>query len=291
MSAEVSTLTRLIDNEVIQAMGLPLDGWLSGRIHPILSRATRRFSEMFVEVDHIIAAQGLPAGAQWLLLNLVKGFETRGAEHVPEAGPLIIASNHPGTVDSVTLAAVSRRGDLKIIAGAIPFLQNLPNISRHLIFTSYEDTHNRMVVVREAIRHLRSGGALLLFADGNIDPDPSFMPHAEEALHRWSRSIEIFLHNVPQTQVITSIVSHVIDPRYMRHPITWLRRARPDRQRLAMMIQVIQQMLGKQLELVPRVSFGDLLNLQAFRDSDEALQQIIIESAKGLLKAHLEWQT
>jgi hypothetical protein len=289
MSADVSTLTRLIDNEVIQAMGLPVDGWLSERIHSILSRATHRFSEMFVEVDRIVAAQGLPAGARWLLLNLVKGLETRGAEHIPTSGPLIIASNHPGTVDSVSLAAASQRCDLRIIAGAIPFLQDLSNVSRHLIFTSYDDAHNRMVVMREAIRHLRSGGALLLFADGHIDPDPAFMPHAEDELHRWSRSIEIFLRNVPQTQVITSIVSNVIDPRYMRHPITWLRRARQDRQRLAMMIQVIQQMLGEQLNLVPRVSFGELLNLPSIENTNDALQTIIA-SARQLLQSHLEWQ-
>ncbi len=286
MSVEVSTLTRLIDNEVIQAMGLPVDSWLGERLHPLLARATRHFSELFAEVDRIIAAQGLPAGARWLLLQLVKGFEARGTESIPRAGPLVIASNHPGTVDSVTLAATAQRTDLKIVAGAIPFLQNLPNVSRHLIYTSYEDAHNRMVVMRESIRHLRRGGALLLFAGGHIDPDPSFMPRAEEELTHWSRSLEIFIRSAPQTQVITSIVSNVLDPRYMRHPITWLRRARPDRQRLAMMMQVIQQMLGRKLDLVPRVSFGELLNLQSIGNPERALQTTI-DSARRLLRSHL----
>lgn len=290
MSIEVSTLTHLINNEVIQAMGLPTESWLGQRLHPLLARATRRFSEMFVEVDRIVAAQGLPAGARWLLLQLVKGFEARGVEHIPRQGPLVIASNHPGTVDSVTLAATAQRSDLKIVAGAIPFLQNLPNISKHLIYTSYDNAYNRMVVLRESIRHLRQGGALLLFADGHIDPDPSFMAHAEEEITHWSRSLEIFLRSAPQTQVIASIVSGVLDPRYMRHPITWLRNARPDRQRLAMMMQVIQQMLGKKLDLVPRVSFGDLINIQSIGSAEHVLQTII-DSARRLLNQHLAWKT
>lgn len=290
MTVEVATLTRLIDNEVIQAMGLRTDSWIGQRLHPILQRATRRFSEMFAEVDWIIGEQGFPAGARWLLLNLVKGFETRGTEHIPPAGPLVIASNHPGTVDSVTLAATAKREDMKVVAGAIPFLQNLPNVSKHLIYTSYDDPFNRMVVIRKSIQHLREGGALLLFADGHIDPDPSFMTHAEEEITHWSRSLEIFLRSVPQTRVVTSIVSNVIDPRYMRHPITWLRKARPDRQRLAMMIQIIQQMLGKQLDLVPRVSFGELINIHSIGNAEHALQAIV-ESARRLLKQHLAWKT
>ncbi len=289
MPLDIEKLTRLIDNEVIQAMSLRPDGWLGKRLHPILRRATRRFSELFAEVDCIIAEQGLPAGARWLLLKLVKGFETRGAEHIPLEGPLVIASNHPGTVDSVTLAATARRDDLKIVAGAIPFLQNLPNVSRHLIFTSYDDAFNRMVVMRESIRHLRAGGSLLLFARAGIDPDPSFMPHAEEDLSIWSRSLEVFIRSVPQTQVVTSIVSNVLDPRYMRHPITRLRKARPDRQRLAMMMQIIEQMLGKKLELIPRVSFSDLLNIETIGGADKAMPAIV-DSAKELMHSHLAWQ-
>ena len=33
MPASIATLTRLIDNEVIRAMGVPLDSWLAERLH------------------------------------------------------------------------------------------------------------------------------------------------------------------------------------------------------------------------------------------------------------------
>lgn len=289
MSADIATLTRLINNEVIQAMGLRTDGWIGRQLHPILSRATRRFSELFAEADRIIAEDGLRAGASWMLRHLVKDFKARGAQNIPSDGPVLIASNHPGTVDSVTLLATAGREDVKVIASAIPFLQNLTHASRHLIFLPRQGPQARMVVVREAIRHLKDGGALLLFARGGIDPDPAFMMEADQELTRWSRSVEVFLRSVPQTRVVTSIVSDVLEPGYMSHPFTWFKRARPDRQRLAEMLQVIQQMLGKKLDLVPRVSFGEAIDSRSSGTSDHSLQ-VIIQSAKSVLKSHLAWQ-
>ncbi len=289
MAPNVATLTRLIDNEIIRAMGLPIDGWLAQRLHSVLQRATRRFSELFAEVDRIVDEQGLPAGALYLLRNLASGYEARGVENIPHKGPLIIASNHPGTVDSLALTASAGRPDLKIIASAVPFLENLPHVREHLIFTPRVNLQRRMISVRESLRHLQSGGALLLFAHGTIDPDPSFMPMALEELKGWSRSLEIFLRAVPETGVVVSIVSRVIDPNYMRHPLTWLRRKRPDRQRLAMMIQIISQMLGKQLDLTPRVSYGELLDMETIGNAQQTLE-VINESAQRLMLAHLAWQ-
>jgi hypothetical protein len=198
MSADVATLTRLIDNEVIRAMGVPVDSWLAERLHSLLARATRRFSELFAEVDCIVGEQGLPAGALFLLRRLAAGYEARGAERIPSSGPLIIASNHPGTVDSVALAASAGRLDLKIVASAVPFLDHLPHIRQHLIFTPRANLQKRMVAMRESLRHLQAGGSLLLFAHGTIDPDVSFMPMALEDLNGWSRSLEIFLRGVPE---------------------------------------------------------------------------------------------
>jgi len=289
MSADLQTLTRLINNEVILAMGISTEGRLARFLQPLLSRATRRFCEIFATADSIISQQGLGAGARWVLQNLVAGFQTRGASNVPPAGPLIIASNHPGTVDSVTLAASAGREDMKIIASAVPFLKSLPHVGEHLIFLPRQDIQARMLVVRQAIRHLRDGGALLLFARGNIDPDPAFMQNADVELTAWSRSLEIFLRSVPQTQVVTSIVSHILDPAYMHHPLTWLRRRRRDRQRLAMMVQVIQQMLGRRLDLVPRVSFGEPVRSDA-SSRTECTLETIVDSATSLLKSHMAWQ-
>ncbi len=290
MAASIAALTQQIDNEVIRALGLPVDGWLAQRLHAILGRATRRFSELFAEVDRIVEEQGLPAGAAWLLHRLASGIETRGVENVPTQGPLVIASNHPGTVDSLAVVASAQRRDVKIIASAVPFLQSLPSIRQHLIFAPKpKHVEARMIALRECVRHLGSGGALLLFGEGNIDPDPALMPAAARELIGWSRSLEIFVRRVPETRVVISIVSRVIDPRCMRHPITRLRRDRPDRQRIAMMLQIIEQMLGRQFDIRPRVSFGELLDEERLGPPECALP-VITEQAHALLESHLAWQ-
>ncbi len=290
MAASIAVLTQQIDNEVIRALGVPLDSWLAGRLHAILGRATRRFSELFAQVDQIVEAQGLPAGAAFLLRRLAAGLETRGAENIPPKGPLIIASHQPGAVDSLAVVASAQRQDLKIIASAVPFLQSLPSISRHLIFAPKpKHVEARMLALRESIRHLQSGGALLLFAHGDIDPDPAFMPRADQELRGWSHSLEIFLRCVPETGVVISIVSGVIDPRCMRNPITRLRRTRTDRQRIAMMLQIIQQMLGREFDIRPRVTFGGLLDVACLGTGDRALPAIT-EQAQVLMRAHVAWQ-
>jgi 1-acyl-sn-glycerol-3-phosphate acyltransferase len=290
MTADVSTLTRLINNEVILAMGLSPEKWPGRHLHPFLSRATGRFSVILAKADRIMAEEGMAAAARWVLLNLVRDFRVRGEHNIPTDGPVVIASNHPGTVDSLAIGACARREDLKIIASDVPFLKSLTHIGEHLIFLPRQGLQARMLVMRTALRHLQEGGAVLLFARGTIDPDPSFMglTEAEEELKKWSRSLAIFLGSVPRTRVVTSIVSHVIDPVYMHHPLTWLRRRRSDRQRIAMMIQIIQQMLGKKLNLVPRVSFGEAIDWRTTSETGDSLRAVV-DAETRLLRSHLTW--
>jgi hypothetical protein len=286
MAVDVGTLTNLITDEIIKAMGLSRENPVGRWLRPIFAGGTRHFSELFAEVDRIVGETSLAEGARALLPHLVTGYEVLGAENIPPEGPLVVASNHPGTVDSVVITAGVSRPDFKIVAGAIPFLQHLPSISKHLIFTPQNDPHARMNVVRESLRHLEHGGSLLLFGRGRIDPDPAFMPHPDETLPQWSRSLEIFLDRVPQAQVLVTIVSGVILPRFMHHPLTWLRRAREDRQRLAMMVQIIQQMLGKKIDLTARVTFGDLISEEKLGGRERMLPTIV-GSARNLMVTHL----
>jgi hypothetical protein len=289
MTHDIATLTRLIDEEIVRALNVPIDSWLARRLESIVQPATRRFSEIFSEVDAVVEHEGLPGGARHLLKRLGANYEARGVSNIPQSGPVIIASNHPGTVDSVALAASSQRQDLKVIAGPILFLQNLPNLSQHIIFTTDANIQGRMITVRESIRHLRDGGALLIFAHGTIDPDPAFMPTAQQELNGWSRSLEIFLSRVPEAQVVVSIVSGVLDPSCMRHPLTWLRRGRVDRQRIAEMLQIIRQLLGRKMDINPRVSFAESLDMEHIGNRDSTMD-VISQGAKELLQSHMAWQ-
>ena len=178
------------------------------------------------------------------------------------------------------------RPDLKIIIGEIPPYRYLPHVSQHIIFSpNVKNTFGRMGTVRNAIHHLKGGGALLIFPRGGIEPDPAFMPQPDVEFHQWSRSLEILVRNVPQTQVLITIVSGVIAQEAMHHPITWFRKARPDRQRLAFIYQMIRQVWsGKELyDLIPRVTFGEVLSSA----NHETILPEVEQAARRVLAQHL----
>ena len=58
---------------------------------------------------------------------------------------------------------------------------------------------------------------------------------------------------------------------------------------LAMMTQIIHQMLGRQLRLTPRVSFGDLQDAGIIGGTDKTLE-VITSSAQHLMASHMAWQ-
>jgi hypothetical protein len=288
-NANIDALTETLIAEITKALALPQTSTVSKIIRLLAGKAARRFSQLALELDHVIEQDGLAAGARWLLPRFVRIHSACGVENIPHEGPLVIASNHPASIDSVVISAHVTRPDYKVIIGEIPFFKNLPNMSRHAIFApAQNDISGRMQVVREIIQHLRKGGAILIFARGGIEADPAFMPEADAEFNKWSRSLEIFLRKVPQTQVLVTMVSGVIAKSAMSHPITRFRAVRPDRQRLAFMYQMIRQILsGKEIfGLTPRVTFGELININNTTDREQILQTIN-KSAYRVLKTHM----
>lgn len=291
-SEDIRILSDTLIFELTKALGFSQEGGVGKAVRPLFEKATRSFAELGVGLDRVVAESGVAAGARWVLPRFVKNFTARGVENIPAQGPLVIASNHPAACDSLVISAHVERPDYKIIIGDIPFFEHLPHVSQYAIYApDPSDIHGRMQVIRQSIRHLEAGGALLLFARGNIEADPEIMPDADAEFGLWSRSLEIFLKRVPRTRVLVTIVSGVIARSAFRHPITWFRKRRPDRQRLAFMFQMMRQILsGKEIfGLVPRVSFGEVIAPSEDLPQAQALEAITT-SARGLLQSHLEWQ-
>lgn len=289
ISPDIHSLTETLIYELTKAFALPQRESVKRWIRLVFGKAARAAAELGIGLDRAVAEGGLCGGARWLLPRFVKTHEARGVENIPPAGPLVIASNHPANVDSLVISAHVNRPDYKVIIGDIPFFAHLPHVRQRAIFApDIEDTIGRMQVVREAIRHLKTGGALLIFPRGGIEADPDFMPHPDGEFQHWSRSLEIFLHHVPRLQILATITSGVISPRAFRHPITWFRRHRPDRQRLAFLYQLARQMLaGKELfGLTPHVTFGEIVggNTHAFTLAE------IEHAARRTLQTHMTWK-
>jgi hypothetical protein len=282
-------LTENLVCEIAKALALPPTPGIRKIIASMCGRAIRGFTELASELDCVVEKEGLAGGARWLLPRFVRGHSACGVENIPPTGALVIASNHPAFVDSVVISAHVPRRDYKVIIGEIPFFKHLPNIRKNAIFApDPADAMGRMQVIRDVIRHLKHNGAILIFPRGGIEADPAWMPHPEVEFDHWSRSLEIFLKHVPQTQVLVTVVSGVISKRAMFHPVTWFRKARPDRQRLAFMYQFIRQVIAGQeiFGLTPHVTFGDLISADDTTGRDHMLQTIT-QSAHNVLKRHV----
>ena len=198
---------------------------------------------MALQVEDIVIHQGFQNAAAWFISHFVDRVDVIGQESLPNNGPLIIASNHPGAYDSLVISASIPRNDLKIISSPIPFLQKFP-FSNNLLLFSDRDAHTRMGVVRKGIRHLQKGGTLLVFARGRIEPDPAFMAGADDEIPHWSSSLGLFLRKVPQTRMSISMISGILVPEFIQHPLTALRKNRVDKQRISEFFQVISQLMN-----------------------------------------------
>lgn len=275
-----------IIDEIIRAMGLPINSITQILARLFFEKPSLQFTDIILELDNNIEKNGSMLGARMLLKHFVLEVKVIGENLIPETGPLIIVSNHPASYDGIVIAACVPRNDLKIIIGDIQPYRFLPHVAQHAIFSpKVGETLGRAQTIRNSIRHLRAGGALLIFPRGGIEPDPAFMHTPDSEFNHWSHSIEIFLKHAPNTQVLITTVGGVISKKIFNHPFTWFRKSRPDRQRLAFMYQIIRQVLiGRELfGLRPFVTIGDLL-------SGESTLEDIKAAARKNLKRHMYLQ-
>jgi hypothetical protein len=282
--ATVAELRRAISTEILVAAGLQRTGPLQALLRPLVWPPAHRFARLAAEFDRRVALEGWTAAARWALSRFVDGFQAQGTEHLPRTGPLVIASNHPGSYDVLVISAALARDDLKILVSDVPFFRRLYATSPHLIYTELgPDSHTRMAVARESVRHLQAGGALLVYATGQVDPDPALLPGAEEALQAWSDSLSLFLRRVPGACLVPAIVRGVLAPSCFAHPLARLRRDPRQKQFLAEFIQVGQQVLfGRGFGLSPTVHFARPLTSADLAGSPGA-RATIIARAQDLL--------
>ena len=289
MDTRIRILTDTLLDEIVNATGLRKTLAARRAFSLFFRKAARRLAEIGATTDRMVRTDGFPAACQWMMSHWVRNVTTRGAENIPEKGPLLVVSNHVGAYDIVVVPSQINRSDLKIIASDIPYLKNLPNASQHLIFTT-DEAADRMSAARAGIRQLQEAGSLLLFGTGKIDPDPAFSPEAEKYIERWSSSIDLFLRVVPQAKVVLSIASGFLTRHWLQHPLTHLRRVDWERRRLAEFGQVLQQLFRPgSLYVSPRVSFSPPVSADELRreSGSERVLPAIIARGKTLLAEHL----
>jgi hypothetical protein len=261
--------------------------WVRKVLEPLAWFSADRGARLFNNLDTTVANFGFRQALQDLAGLFSHDIGVYGHENIPKEGPLVLLSNHPGTIDSAAIGAELPRDDLSIVATGFPLLQRLPAISQHLIFI---DPHAVMNLsgTRSAIQHLRNGGALLIFPSGRIEPDPAIMPSAFEKLKYWSASIELFLKKVPETQVVITITSGVLSPIFLRNPFVHFLRDIRDPLAIAEVTQVLTQMIFKnRFRTHPKVSFGVPQSMDDLMVRSGDIYQTVIETAYQLMSEHL----
>jgi 1-acyl-sn-glycerol-3-phosphate acyltransferase len=250
--AQIEALTEINLDDFCEALGLA--NLQRGRrvLRWLFRPAARRFARLVADFDQAVGEGGLQSASARLFRQMAGRLEAAGREHIPAEGPALVLANHPGLSDTLALFASLPRADVRVIALARPFLLSLPHTSARMIYVPNGD-EGRLSAVRAAVDELRRGRTLLTFPAGEIEPDPAALPGAAESLQQWSQSIGLFARLVPQTRIVPAIVSGVVSPASLRNPLTRLRRARKDRERLAAALQV---MIRAYQNVRVRVAFG-----------------------------------
>jgi 1-acyl-sn-glycerol-3-phosphate acyltransferase len=248
---QIELLTRILAREGAEALG-----WEGGRpggaaARALLGPAARRLAREFAATDDAFGSRPLPDAARWILDHFSATVEVAGLDRVPRSGPILLVANHPGLTDAVALIAALDRSDVRIVAADYPFLHAMRGLGSRLIFLGAGAS--QLGWIRAVSRDLRQGGVVLLFPAGRLEPDPAVLG-TRGALRRWSASVDIIRRHAPEAQVVPAAVTGVLSQRAFAHPLTRVRRAPLDRQRVATLIQMMDMQFRR---VTARIAFGE----------------------------------
>ena len=275
--------------EICQAAGFRVGGWKQRALTAALRRPIDSVALLFSDIDATIGRDGIDVGFAKLLVRFVKDPLINGAENLPDKGPLIIASNHPGAYDVLLIGSTLGRRDLRIVTSTVPLYHVMTNFRQHTIEVG-TTPEGGMRSIRESVRHVRNGGALLIFPSGLVDPDQDVLPGAREALATWRPGVEVLVNLAPRAAVVQAVVSGVLSPRWINNPLLRLQKVEWQRRKLAEMLQVVQQTVWPQTEkLSPRLTFGAPTSGEALYQEagSKAVLPLLIGRAQVVLSQHM----
>src|SRR5512134_2025895 len=210
MPSQPDALTQINLDDLVSSFGWEKNLSLAAIVHRVFMDPARKFANQVVDFDNSVGQTNLAEASRAIMRKLyVRDVRVHGCEHIPQTGPVLFLSNHPGMADTISLFAAINRTDLKIIALHRPFLESLVNTTKLLFFID-DDPSKRMNAVRQVTGHLRNGGSALTFPAGEIEPDPAVYPGALASLNKWTDSAGVFIRFVRDVRIVPVLVSGVI---------------------------------------------------------------------------------
>lgn len=235
--------------------------------------ASRTLGRTLAGLDDAIASHGLPAAAALTLERFGVGLQTSGVDL--REGPRLVLANHPGAYDALALMSALGRKDLRILAADRSFLRALPRLSSHLLFVA-EHPGERAGALKRAVRHLRSGGALLHFPAGKIEPDADFEAMGAPLLEPWQPGVAALVAACARFdgQVMVAGVRGVHSPRAKR----WLLNRMAERRGITTLSPLLQ-MVGRLRDVSARVCCLDVANARSLSELTASQQQAVLRAA------------
>lgn len=277
-----TALTEINLNDLVTSFGWENRPFLARVLGRIFRRAARKFAHQILEFDNAVGEMGLAAAARATLRHYVR--DVRLYTDPLPAGPILALSNHPGMVDTLALFSAINRSDLKIIAEYRPLLKALPHTRKRLYYVT-DDPTARMALVRQVSGHLRAGGAVLTFPSGQIEPDANVYSGATEALNGWTDSVGIFARLAPETTILPILVRGVIWNRAARHPLTYIKKTREERETLAAALQLLAHVILNKKPLNVSIQIGRPITLAELGSKDtKTLHKAVLSEMKRLVK-------
>jgi len=278
----LNSLTEINLDDLVSSFGWEGNPSLARILRVAFLGPARKFARVMLDFDDAVGASGLAEASRFMLRKYVR--TVRLYSPPLPAGPFLALSNHPGMVDTLALFSALNRSDLKIIATERPFLKSLSNTSQRLYYVN-GDPGTRMSLIRQVSVHLTSGGAALTFPAGEIEPDPNVYPGALDSLHNWTDSVGFFVRIAPETAILPILVRGVIWDRTARHPLTRVRKAREDREKLAAAFQLLAHMVRNKKLLNVTVQIGNPITVATLGSrATKDIHQAVLGEMKRMIQ-------
>jgi hypothetical protein len=283
MPSNVETLTQINLDDLISSFGWQNRPFLARLLRRTFASPPQTFAHQLVEFDSAIPMHGLVEASRCAIQNYVDDIRLFGRECIPDSAFLAL-SNHPGMTDTLSLFIALNRPDLRIIALDRPFLNALPNMSKQLAYVT-DDSASRIRMIRQLSTHLRNGGAALTFPAGHIEPDPAVHKGAVESLDSWTDSVGVFLRMAPGIAVLPVLVRGVVRKKTAYHPLTYLKRARAERERLASALQLLAHVVLKKKDVHVQVQIGNPIYARDLGTTEtKVIHQAVLAEMKVLIE-------
>src|SRR5688500_16529364 len=280
--SNIDALTQINLDDLVSSFGWQNQPLLARLLRRTFRKPAHTFANQMADFDSPVGTQGLAKAARLTLRHYIRDIRIFGADRIP-AGPFLALSNHPGMSDTLSLFVALDRPDLKIIALNRPFLNALPNLSKQLFYLT-DDPTSRITLIRQLSTHLRNGGAALTFPAACIEPDPDVHDGALDSLESWTSSAGVFIRMVPKTAVLPVLVRGVVWKKAAYHPLTYLKRTRAEREKLAGALQLLAYAMWSVKPVTVRVQIGKPIYVSALGTTEtQIIHQAVLAEMKQMI--------